>query len=179
MLFRSVKVAEYTPDFSKKFRFYQVPTRWLHELYPIDELLAKDVGVPVSAYSMELVSKPAATYEIDAKDRAGKVVYHGTFSPTHVEREYLDKFPGWSKVDVTTGWLKADVNGATVADTRIATDAERFWDYYQGKVLPRIYDHVMKLTNNRPTTDAQPFHRDLDVELWMSEPDFQIGRAHV
>ena len=47
-----VKVAEYTPDFSKKFRFYQVPTRWLHELYPIDELLAKDVGVPVSAYSM-------------------------------------------------------------------------------------------------------------------------------
>ena len=97
-----------------------------------------------------------------AYDRAGKVVYHATFSPTHVERGYLDKFPGWSKVDVTTGWLKADVNGATVADTRIATDAERFWDYYQGKVLPRIYDHVMKLTNNRPTTDAQPFHRDLD-----------------
>ena len=37
-----VKVAEYKPDFTKKYRFYQVPTRWLHELYPIDELLAKE-----------------------------------------------------------------------------------------------------------------------------------------
>src|SRR6185295_3641348 len=31
------------------------------------------------------------------------------------------------------------------------------------------------LTNNRPAADAQPFHRDLDVEVWMSEPDFRIG----
>ena len=34
-----------------------------------------------------------------------------------------------------------------------ATDPERFWDYYQTKVLSRIYDHVMRLTNNRPTAD--------------------------
>ena len=170
-----VKVAEHKPDFTKKYKFYQVPTRWLHELYPIDELMAKQLAIPVSAYSMELVDSPKQTYEVEAKDRAGKVVFHDTFSPKSVEREYLDKFPGWSKVDVTTGWLNAVVNGTAVIDTRIQTDSERFWDYYQSKVLPRIYDHVMKLTNNRPTTDAQPFHRDLDIELWMSEPDFRIG----
>ncbi len=173
-----VKVAEYKPDFTKKYKFYQVPTRWLHELYPIDELLAKDLAIPVKAYSMELVeasAAPKSTYDVEAKDRTGKVVYHAVFSPKSVEREYLDKFPGWSKVDVTTGWLNATVNGQAVIDTRIQTDSERFWDYYQSKVLPRIYDHVMKLTNNRPTAEAQPFHRDLDIELWMSEPDFRIG----
>ena len=170
-----VKVAEYTPDFTKKYRFYQVPTRWLHELYPIDEVMAKELGLPVKAYSMELVDGVKETYDVEAKDKTGEVVLHVTFSPKSVEREYLDKFPGWSKVDVTTGWLNAVVNGQAVIDTRIETDSERFWDYYQSKVLPRIYDHVMKLTNNRPTTDAQPFHRDLDIELWMSEPDFRIG----
>ncbi len=172
-----VKVAEFRPDFTKKYRFYQVPTRWLHELYPIDEVMKRDLGLPVSAFSMELVTVPAngPTYDVDAKDKAGKSVYHATFSPKHVEREYLDKFPGWSRVDVTTGWLNATVNGQMIQDVRIATDPERFWDYYQSKVLTRIYDHVMKLTNNRPTTDAQPFHRDLDIELWMSEPDFRIG----
>lgn len=179
-----VKVAEYKPDFTKKYKFYQVPTRWLHELYPIDELLAKELAIPVKAYSMELIEAPAgagpnaapkSTYDVEAKDRAGRVVYHGEFSPKSVEREYLDTFPGWSKVDVTTGWLNATVNGQAVIDTRIQTDPERFWDYYQSKVLPRIYDHVMKLTHNRPTADAQPFHRDLDIELWMSEPDFRIG----
>jgi hypothetical protein len=42
-------------------------------------------------------------------------------------------------------------------------------------VLPRIYDNVMKVTDNRPLPDKQPFHRDLDIEVWMSEPDFKIG----
>src|SRR6185295_814707 len=31
------------------------------------------------------------------------------------------------------------------------------------------------ITGNRPTADKQPFHRDLDIEVWMSEPDFRIG----
>ena len=42
-------------------------------------------------------------------------------------------------------------------------------------MLPRIYDNVMKVTDNRPLPEKQPFHRDLDVEVWMSEPDFRIG----
>ena len=33
----------------------------------------------------------------------------------------------------------------------------------------------MKITGNRPTADKQPFHRDLDIDVWMSEPDFRIG----
>src|SRR5438874_4606588 len=33
----------------------------------------------------------------------------------------------------------------------------------------------MKVTDNRPLPEKQPFHRDLDIEVWMSEPDFRIG----
>jgi hypothetical protein len=33
----------------------------------------------------------------------------------------------------------------------------------------------MKVTENRPLPDKQPFHRDLDIEVWMSEPDFRTG----
>ena len=88
----------------------------------------------------------------------------------------MDKFPGWSRVDVTTGWMSRDGQRHRWSlDARIQTDPERFWDQYQAKILPRIYDHVMKVTENRPLPDKQPFHRDLDVEVWMSEPDFRIG----
>lgn len=170
-----VKIKEHVPDFTKKFRFYTLPTRWLHELYPIDEIFKRDLGLPTSAFTMELVDSPKETYEIEARNRAGAVVYAATFSPKVIEREYLEKFPGWSRVEVTTGWMTMKVAGKPVVDERIATDPERFWDFYQGKVLTRIHDHVMKLTNNRPTADLQPFHRDLDVEVWMSEPDYRIG----
>ena len=170
-----VKVAEYHPDLSKKYKFYMVPSRWVHELYPVDEMFLRELGMPKDAFSLELVDNPKATYTVEATDAAGKVVYTAAFSPKTVEREYLDKFPGWSRVVVTTGWVSATVDGAVAVDQRIATDPERFWDHYQSTVLPRIYDNVMKVTDNRPLPEKQPFHRDLDIEVWMSEPDFKIG----
>ncbi len=170
-----IKVASCRPDFTKKYKFYTVPSRWLHELYPADEIFQRDLGIAKDAFHLELVDDAKDIYSLDALDGAGKVIYRTSFNPKFVEREYLDKFPGWSRVQVTTGWITASIDGATVLDTRIATDPERFWDYYQSKVLPRIYDHVMKTTDNKPTPDKQPFHRDLNIEVWMSEPDFRIG----
>ncbi|MBI1876127.1 MAG: hypothetical protein HYS05_19860 [Acidobacteria bacterium] len=170
-----VNVATYKSDLSKKYKFYTVPTRWLHELYLADEIFQRELGLPKESFTLELVDSPKDIYTLDAKDAGGRVIHHATFSPTIVEREYLDKFPGWTRVPVWTGHITASVNGTTVSDARIATDPERFWDHYQGKVLPRIYDHVMRITDNAPMPDKQPFHRDLDVEVWMSEPDFKIG----
>jgi zinc carboxypeptidase len=170
-----VKVAEYHPDLSKKYKFYMVPSRWVHELYPVDEIFQRELAIQKDSFSVELVDTPKNIYSVDATDAGGKVVYHGEFSPKTVEREYLDKFPGWSRILVTTGWLSASVDGSPVVDERIATDPERFWDHYQSKVLPRIYDNVMKVTDNRPLPEKQPFHRDLDIDIWMSEPDFRIG----
>lgn len=171
-----IRVAEHKPDLSRKQKFYQVPSRWLHELYPADDIFQRELGVPKEQFSLELVeASKGDIYSLEATDGNGRVVHTATFSPKFVEREYLDKFPGWSRVDVTTGWIAASVNGRSVVDARIQTDPERFWDHYQAKVLPRIYDHVMKVTENRPLPDKQPFHRDLDVEVWMSEPDFRIG----
>ena len=170
-----IKVAEHKPDLTKKQKFYQVPSRWLHELYPVDDIFARDLAIAKDQFSLELVDGAKDIYSLEATDASGKVVHRAAFSPKFVEREYLDKFPGWSRVEVTTGWIQATVDGASAIDARIQTDPERFWDHYQAKILPRIYDHVMKVTENRPLPDKQPFHRDLDVEVWMSEPDFRIG----
>ncbi len=170
-----IRVASHKLDLSKKYKFYEVPTRWLHELYPVDEIFQRDLGIPTSAFHMEMADDAKAIYSLEAMDGRGQVIYRGSFSPKFVEREYLEKFPGWSRVEVTTGWLSARANGQPVADARIETDPERFWDYYQAKVLPRVYEHVMKVTGGKPTADKQPFHRDLDIEVWMSEPDEAIG----
>src|SRR5437867_566461 len=171
----NIKIASNNPDLTKKYRFYEVPSRWLHELYPADEFFERQLGIPKSAFGMELVDEASDIYSLEALNAGGQVVYKATFSPKVVEREYLEKFPGWSRVKVTTGWISATVDGQSAVDARIETDPERFWDYYQGKVLPKIYDNVMKISGNRPTADKQPFHRDLDIEVWMSEPDFRIG----
>jgi hypothetical protein len=170
-----IKVATNDPDLTKKYRFYEVPSRWLHELYPADEIFERELGLPKASFQMELVDGAKDTYSLEAQNASGQVVYKATFSPKWVEREYLDKFPGWTRVKVTTGWISATVDGQSAVDERIATDPERFWDVYQQKELPKVYDYVMRTTGNRPTADKQPYHRDFDIEVWMSEPDFRIG----
>ena len=171
----NIKIATNDPDLTKKYRFYEVPSRWLHELYPADEIFERDLGISRASFGMELVDNPRDVYSLEALNSAGQVVYKAAFSPKFVEREYLEKFPGWSRVKVTTGWISATVDGQPAIDARIATDPERFWDAYQQKELPKIHDYVMRITGGRPTADKQPYHRDLDMEVWMSEPDFRIG----
>src|SRR5262249_45237238 len=164
-----ISAAAHHPKLTEKFKFHTEPTRWLHELFPIDEIVQRELGIPKDAVELTLVDNPKATYVVEALDAAGKVVDRADFSPKVVEREYLEKFPGWSKVEVTTGWLTATVDGEVAHDARIETDPERFWDSYQSKTLPKIYDYVMKTTDGRPMPDRQPFHRDLNIDIWMSE----------
>ena len=149
-----IKVATHKPDLTKKQKFYMVPSRWLHELYPVDEIVsagARHRRRRSSASSWW--SRRQDIYTVEATDGSGRVVHTARSAPSSSTREYLDKFPGWSHVEVTTGWLTATIDGKPVIDARIQTDPERFWDHYQSKVLPRIYDHVMKVTDNRPLPD--------------------------
>ena len=170
-----IEVARLAVDLSKAQKFYEMPTRWIHELYPADEIFARELGLPIDAFSVELVDTPGETYRFEAFDGGGKSLSKATFSPKTVAREYLEKFPGWARVTGTTGWLTAKVGDATVSDARIETDPERVWAHYQSSVLPRMYDHVMKVTDGKPMPDKQPFHRDFDVDVTMSEPDYRIG----
>jgi hypothetical protein len=170
-----IQAARYEPDLTKSYKFFMEPTRWLYELFPIDEVIERELGIPRDAVVLEQAEDAKETFTVEGLDAGGKSLLRASFSPRVVEREYMDRFPGWSRVEVSTGWLEATINGQVVADERIETDPEKFWTHYQTKVLPRIYDYVMESTDRRPMPDRQPFHRDLDVEVWMSEPDFRIG----
>jgi hypothetical protein len=113
-------------------------------------------------------------YEVIVKDRSGMELLRQTFDPKFVERPFFDRFPDYERVRVTTGWLTARVGDRTVVDDRIATDPERFWDRFQARTLPALYDHVMALGNGKPRAEDAPFFGELTVDLTMSEPNYAI-----
>lgn len=152
------------------------PVRWLHEIFPIDEVLARDLGIALDRIRFEQTEE-GPTYSVDVRDSAGAEILTDTFDPKWVLRPYFDRFQDYEHVRVTTGWLRAEAGGRAVVDERIPTDPESFWDYYQSTVLPALYDHVMEVHDGLPrggSTDA-PFFGELIVELDMSEPDFRLG----
>ncbi|MDH3423689.1 MAG: M14 family metallopeptidase, partial [Gemmatimonadota bacterium] len=152
------------------------PVRWLHEIFPIDEVFARELGVGLERIRFEQVLE-GPTYEVEVTDRSGALILGDTFDPKWVLRPYFDRFQDYEQVRVTTGWLTATSDGGTLVDERIETDPEAFWDYFQSTVLPAMYDHVMELHDGLPrggNADA-PFFGELIVELEMSEPNYRLG----
>ena len=155
------------------------PVRWLHEIFPIDEVLARDLGIELDRVRFEqTVTGPI--YEISVGGIDGAPLLNESYEPRWVLRPYVDRFRDYEQVRVTTGWLRAEAGpgGAvrTVADERIPTDPETFWDYFQAEVLPAVYDYVMELHDGLPrggSADA-PYFGELTVELEMSEPDHRL-----
>ncbi|HZI51500.1 MAG TPA: M14 family metallopeptidase, partial [Terriglobia bacterium] len=150
--------------------------RWLHELYPIDEVLFRDLGIPVDRIVFEAMPLSAEhVYEVMAEDADGKLVLHSWFDPTCIARPLFDVFPQYANATVATGWVRATARGTLHLNERIRTDYEGFWDHYQSKILPLVRDYVLKLHAGEPQPQSAPHFDELTIELHLSEPDYGIG----
>ncbi len=151
------------------------PTRWLLEIFPIDEVLARDLGLDLEQIAFEKMPKDAPAYEVIVTGVDGEEILRETFEPRWVLRDYFDRFPDYEKARVTTGWIRAEIDGDTVIDERIVTDLEAFWDHFQGDTLMRIYDYVMANGDGKPRASDAPHFGELRIDVTLSEPDYQVG----
>jgi len=151
------------------------PTRWLLELFPIDEVLARDLRLDRARIVFEKAPAGAPTYQAEATAKDGTILYAGTFTPTTVVRPYFDRFPDYEKVRVSTGWITATVGGVTTVNQRIVTDPERVWDIFQAQTLPRMYDEVMRVGDGKPRPEDAPHFGELTVDVSLSEPEYNLG----
>ena len=158
----TIKFAEIGPPAGWTQQGMYAPTRWLLEIYPIDEILASALKIDLKNIHFEMAPIGSPAYEVTATAKDGASLFRRTFDPAIVERPFFDRFPDYEHVRVTTGWIKASVGGRTAVDERIATDPERFWDRFQSKTLPALYDHVMALSNGKPRPEDAPYLRRAD-----------------
>ena len=170
----TIKFAELGPPSGWTQQGMYAPTRWLLEIYPIDEILASELKIDLKNIRFEMAPIGSPAYEVLATAKNGSQLFRRTFDPVFVDRPFFDRFPDYERVRVTTGWLKATVGGKAAADERIATDPERFWDRFQSRTLPALYDHVMKLSNGKPRPEDAPFFGELTVDLTLSEPEYRL-----
>lgn len=171
----TIRFAEIGPPPEWTQQAMYAPTRWLLELFPIDEVLARDLKIDLQKIRFEKRPIGSPAYEVVVTSPDGAEILRQSFEPKVVVRPFFDRFPDYEHVRVTTGWVSAAVDGRPVIDQRIVTDPERFWDHFQSQILPRIYDYVMKLGEGKPEPKDAPYFGELTVELTLSEPDYQVG----
>jgi hypothetical protein len=170
-----VRFAQVVEDYRRPKRFYAEPSRWLQELYPADEILARELGLPIEKIRFEINPNPSAVYDVTALDAKNAVLYEQSFSPRIKTQPYLRPLPEWGEVTLTTGWVRLEQSGRVLADAPLTSDLEEIWSFYQDEVLAPVQAQILRKTGQAPTFSKQPFFKQLRVEIWASEPDFRLG----
>ncbi len=147
--------------------------RWLQELFPADEILAAELDLPLDRITLEEHDGPDL-YVASAFDEDGTLIARGAFSPIWYRRPYHTLFPDAGTVHLVSGGIRARQTGTEILE-RVPTDAERFWDYLQDEVLPRLQSAILSATDGEPKTEDQPFFEELLVDLTISETDEPFG----
>ena len=177
MAIGGIEIAYHTLKESEEVRWQRVasPTRWLQELYPIDAVLARELGIAESAVTFTPRVDDDPIYTVTVRGTGGAILLEDSFTPKYVVRPFFDLFPEYEQVRVTTGWLTVEVDGQTVLDRRIETDPETFWDVLQTDTYRRIVDYVMDVQQGRPSSANAPYYDEFRIDLRMSEPNYRIG----
>lgn len=170
-----IRFARAEEDYAQPKRFYSDPYRWLQEMYPVDDIFARESQLELEDISFEMKTEATPTYEVLALNQDGQVRFKESFSPQIRQQTYLQALPEWGDVTLTTGWLHVRQDGRSLLKTQIKSDLERFWDFYQDEVLKEVYQFILKKTGNEPSFKQQPYFKRLLVELWLSEPDYRLG----
>jgi len=173
-------VASMRIDFAKntdptRVRAMYAEARWVQELYPVDEILARKLGLPLEKITLNEVESPGSpTYRVHVFDGKSKEILHRDFTVTTVMQPYNGVMPRYEQVQVDTGWVRLECGGKALLDQRIRTDIEEFWNHYQNKTLPKVYNFVMAQAHGELRPEFSPPFDTLTLDIHMSEPDYSL-----
>ena len=168
-------------DFAKNIdatgiRSMHSEARWVQELYPVDEMLARKLNLPLEKITLNEIEPPpsGATYRVHAMDAAGKEILTREFTVMTHMQPYNGVIPRYEQVQVDTGWVRMDAGGKAILNERIRTDLEEFWDHYQNQTLPKVYQFVMSQAHGELRTEFSPPFDTITLDIHMSEPDYSL-----
>ncbi|HWY45903.1 MAG TPA: hypothetical protein VNX70_00880, partial [Bryobacteraceae bacterium] len=152
------------------------PARWVQELYPVDEMLARKLNLPLAKITLNEFepSNGSPTYRVHAYDAGGSEILTRDFTVTSVMQPYNGVIQRYEQVRVDTGWVKLEDGGKILLDQRIKTDPEMFWDHYQNETLPKVFHFVMAQSKGDLRPEFAPPFDTLRIDIHMSEPDYSL-----
>ncbi|MGF7009599.1 hypothetical protein M2146_000110 [Lachnospiraceae bacterium PF1-22] len=156
-------------------KWYDLPIRYLQELYPIEDVLVKELGLTKEQISfVTYEGDQDITYECKSYGKEGTCLSNSVYKAAYSERPYLDAYKEMGKVHPSTGYLRVKVNGVAIVDEQIKTDVENIWDIYQRNVLKDCREFIERKTGGEVSAEKQPLFSQLRLEVVASEPDYRL-----
>ena len=173
--FEDESAPNYGRHMDDPLKYFDIPTRWLQELFPVDELIAEQLGIDRTRVEFVREDALPCTYRFAAFDGEDRLLYDDDFSVKYVEKNYIEKYPQIGKTHVTSGCLRAEINGEKRADLRIETDPEKVWRIMESEIIPNLEHYLVGRYGLDGLVDAQPLFNRLQINIYMSELDRDLG----
>lgn len=162
-------------DSSNPDKWYDLPIRYLQELYPIVDIIEEKLGMDKEDIIFSVYEgEKDCTYFLEAEDKDGNIILETDYLASNTERPYLDAYPEMGKVHPATGYVKVSVNGKEVLHERVRTDVECIWDIYQKEILSDLQKFIEGKLGDNICLETQPFFSRLSLEVVASEPDYKL-----
>ena len=120
--FEDESVPNYGKHMDKPDKWFDIPIRWLQELFPIDEVLAPELGITVDDVEFFRMDDTDYTYKLQCFDSEGNNIFEKTFETSYHQKHYIERYPVIGKTHVSTGKIKVFSDGELILDKRIETD---------------------------------------------------------
>ncbi len=165
---------DYSPHKNNENHIFDLPIRWLQELYPVDEIIEKETGFSKNKVFFEAMEEGSHTYEIELINK-NKVFYKGGYDVRYIKKPYMMDFKEIGSVNVTTGWFRGKINKKIKVDSRIETDIEKIWETLENDIMPKLKNYVFKKDDYYEAYKKQPFFNCLELLINISEIDYDLG----
>ncbi|KPN98039.1 M14 family metallopeptidase [Lysinibacillus sp. ZYM-1] len=141
--------------------------RWIMELYPVDELIEIQFGIPKEQVQFELSSTTQHVYSVFVDDQLIAVL-----NPLISEMDYVD---GQKKVYPTTAGYRLLNQTKWVQEKIVFSDRERFYKSYVKEFLPRVVKKLKIDTTNVKQGQLSPLFDRIEIDFTSSGIEEEIS----
>ena len=105
------RVPSYNVKSKDPEKWFDLPIRYLQELYPVDDVIAHKLKIDRDRISfLSYEGGEDINYKLKAFDDQGQEVLLASYKAAYSERPYLDDYPEMGKVHPSTGFIKVILN---------------------------------------------------------------------
>ncbi len=149
--------------------------RWLHELFPLAEILTKELSIPEDTITLSMDDGQKEIYEFTAFDEKGNILFQDRFSPFFHSFDYMASCPELGTVSPTCAGITIKNIDQILISQAIPTDRDRFWKQFQTIFLPDLIKSMETRMRSRAQNRLQAFFQSIQVDVHIDESNFRLG----
>lgn len=150
-------------------------TRWLQEIYPGPDLLAKNLGLDVSQVHVRLDSEQQSVYRIRIWNRRGDLLLDEALTPRWTALPYFGRISTSAKVHPTTAGVLLLHRSRVLLDHSIPTDREVFWKVFGRRWLPALFRAMKRRLPLGERPQLRAFWEEIRITAAIEETECPLG----